>query len=74
MSDMIHSPAHYVSGGLECIDAIDAATSELVGPEAVYTANILKYLWRWKKKGGVESLRKARWYLDRLIARLESQA
>ena len=63
----INHPAHYCQGGIECIEAIKAATIGLVGMEAVCTANAIKYLWRWKRKNGTEDLRKARRYLDRLI-------
>ena len=68
MSDTVNHPAHYTAGGVECIDALQAATVGLEGIEAVCTANAIKYLWRWKRKGGVEDLRKARWYIDRLIS------
>jgi hypothetical protein len=71
MNDMVEHPAHYTSGGVECIDAIDSAVNGLNGAEAVYTAQVLKYIWRWKKKNGVEDLRKAQWYLNRLINKLE---
>lgn len=67
MSDNVNHPAHYTQGGIECIDAIEAAVSELSGIEAVCTGNAIKYLWRWKQKNGVEDLKKARWYLNRLI-------
>ena len=65
--DIINRPAHYTAGKVECIDAIEAATVNLKGIEAVCTANVIKYVWRWKLKGGVEDLRKAEWYLRRLI-------
>lgn len=68
MSDTVNHPPHYTAGGVECIDALTAATVGLEGIEAVCTANAIKYLWRWKRKNGVEDLRKARWYLDRLIS------
>ena len=68
--DVVNKPVHY-QGRVECIDAIEAATEGLAGIEAVCTANVLKYAWRWKKKNGVQDLRKARWYLDRLISALE---
>jgi hypothetical protein len=67
--DNVNHPAHYTRGGVECIDALAAATVDLVGIEAVCTANAIKYLWRWKVKGGVEDLLKARWYIDHLIAK-----
>lgn len=66
-NDPVNRPSHYTAGGVECIDAIDSAVSGLTGFEAVYTAQVLKYIWRWKRKNGVEDLQKARWYLDRLI-------
>ena len=46
---------------------IEAFTDDLVGMEAVCTANALKYICRWKKKNGVEDLKKAVWYLNKLI-------
>lgn len=61
----------YYRGNIECIDAIDQVTAGLSGPVAVYTANVIKYMWRWKDKNGVEDLKKAKWYLDRLIETLE---
>ena len=67
MSDKVNHPAHYTQGGIECIEALKAATVNLTGIEAVCTANAIKYLWRWKKKNGVEDLEKARWYIDKLI-------
>ncbi|OZI59018.1 hypothetical protein CAL27_18860 [Bordetella genomosp. 1] len=64
---MVDHPPHYTAGGVECIDALAAATADLSGIEAVCTANAIKYLWRWKRKNGVEDLRKARWYISRLL-------
>lgn len=71
MSDKVNHPAHYNQGAVECIDALEAATANLTGGEAFATASAIKYLWRWKQKGGAEDLKKARWYIDRLIAALE---
>lgn len=69
--DMINKPPHYNQSGIECIDAIAAATSGRKGIEAVCVANVIKYLWRYELKNGVEDVKKARWYLDRLIGELE---
>lgn len=66
MNDNVNHPAHYTQGGIECIDALKAATAGLEGIEAVCTANAIKYLWRWKRKNGVEDIDKAIWYLGRL--------
>jgi hypothetical protein len=59
------NPSHYKQGGIECIEAIKAATGD--GFVGYVWGNVLKYLWRWPKKGGVDDLKKARWYLGRLI-------
>lgn len=67
MADNVNHPAHYTAGGVECIDGLKAATVNLTGIYAVCTANAIKYLWRWKNKNGVEDLKKAKWYIDRLI-------
>ena len=70
-SDNVNHPAHYTQGGIECIDALAAATTNLQGLEAVCTANAIKYLWRWKYKNGVQDLKKAKWYINRLLKELE---
>ncbi len=69
--DLVNRPGHYTVGKVECIDALDSATLGLTGQEAYHIANVIKYCWRWKFKGGVEDLKKARWYLDRLIGVLK---
>lgn len=73
MSDNVNKPAHYNAGKVECIDALEAATIGLTGIEAVCTANAIKYLWRWKLKNGSEDLKKAKWYLDRLLNIVEGK-
>ena len=72
-TDQVTHPAHYTAGGVECIDAIAAAPTGREGMEAVCTANVLKYVWRWKMKGGKTDLEKAKWYLDRLLAEVSKQ-
>lgn len=72
MSDMVNHPAHYeTKSGLETIDVIKAFTEDLNGIEAVCTANVIKYICRWKKKNGIEDLKKAEWYLKYLIKSIE---
>lgn len=68
-NDIINSPSHYLNDrfDFETIDVIEAYTDGLEGIEAVCTGNALKYICRWHKKNGVEDLRKAAWYIDRLI-------
>lgn len=72
MPDMVNKPPHY-QGKVECIDALEAATHGLEGMEAVCTANAIKYLWRWKRKNGIEDLRKSHWYIERLIGKLDNE-
>ena len=61
------NPNHYKQGKVECIDCIESATSNLTGFEGFCTGNAIKYLYRWKQKGGVTDLEKARWYLNRML-------
>lgn len=64
--DEVNNPRHYTSGGIECIEAIEAALT----PEeyrGFLKGNILKYTWRERHKGGAQSLEKARWYLNRML-------
>lgn len=68
-AERVNHPAHYNAGGIECIDALEAATIGLEGIEAFCTANAIKYLWRWKRKNGEEDLQKAIWYINRIIDR-----
>ncbi len=71
IKDNVDHPSHYTQGSIECIDAIKEATKHLRGIEATDTGNILKYMWRWNNKNGLEDLRKARWYLNHLISHVE---
>ena len=66
MTDMVNHPSHYTQGGIECIDAIKAALGE-EQYEGYLRGACIKYLWRYKMKSGVESLKKSEWYLKRLI-------
>lgn len=66
MRDDVNNPEHYTRGGIECIDAIKSALT----PEefrGFLKGNILKYTWRERHKGGVQSLQKAQWYLNKLL-------
>jgi hypothetical protein len=67
MKDKVN-PSHYKQGKVECIDAIESATIGKKGLDAVCTANVIKYIWRCEQKGGVEDLKKAQWYLNKMIA------
>jgi hypothetical protein len=66
MSDPVNSPTHYTQGNMEVIEAIEGLNLDY------HEGTVLKYIARWKYKNGLEDLRKARWFIDRLIM-LEEQ-
>jgi hypothetical protein len=69
--DAVNSPAHYTSGGIECIDCIKAALGEnFIG---FLIGNVMKYIYRYKDKNGVEDLRKSMKYLEWAIQELENE-
>ena len=63
--DMVNQPPHYNQDKVECIDAIESATNS--GFEYYLQGVIIKYLWRYRYKGGKQDLEKAQWYLTKLI-------
>ena len=70
--DAVNSPMHYASGGIEAIEALEACMS----PEAFrgfLKGNVIKYVWRYENKNGLEDLRKAKWYLKALIFAMEME-
>ncbi len=71
MDDPVDKPLHYNQGDIECIDAIKASMST-EGYRGYLKGNVQKYTWRYEEKGLVEDLKKARWYLNRLIDSYES--
>ena len=70
---MVSHPDHYKSGKYEVIDIIDEFTKDLSGTEAVCTANAIKYILRWKKKNGIQDVKKAIWYLTHLVDKEEER-
>lgn len=67
MPDLINHPPHYNNhpSGVECIQITEHMNFNL--------GNTMKYIWRTDHKNGLEDLKKARWYIDREISRLEKQ-
>jgi len=65
-NDPVNNPSHYNTGGIECIDAMQAmlSTEEFIG---YLRGNGLKYRWRFRYKNGMEDLRKAEWYDKKLL-------
>lgn len=64
MIDSIKRPSHYIRGGLECIDVIKVVVQGLDPFEAYCIGNVIKYIWRWKQKNGLEDIQKAKRYLE----------
>ena len=65
-NNSVTHPSHYTEGDVECIDAIRASMS-LEQFTAYCKGNVMKYLWRWEKKAGLEDLRKAQVYLGWMV-------
>lgn len=64
--DPVNHPSHYETGKFECIEIME----EVFGTEAVKDfciCNAFKYLYRHKRKNGIEDLKKAVWYLNKVI-------
>lgn len=68
--DIVNKPSHYNSGSIECIDGIRAMLTdeEFIG---YLRGNSLKYRWRYPHKNGIEDLKKAEWYENKLLEVLE---
>lgn len=71
--DLVNSPDHYASGGIECIDAIEESMASYAF-HGYLKGNCQKYLWRYEaKENPIQDLQKCRWYLDKLIEALEKE-
>ena len=72
LEDIVNHPSHYTTGGIECIDGICAALTkeELRG---YLKGNIIKYVWRERNKAQLTDLRKAQWYLNRLVKEIQDE-
>jgi|9_EtaG_2_1085328.scaffolds.fasta_scaffold02526_5 hypothetical protein len=68
--DNVNSPSHYNQAGIECIDAIKASLGD--GYQDYCKGNVMKYLWRYKYKNGIEDLKKAQWYLNSMVESVEN--
>lgn len=64
--DPINHPKHYTNGSIECIDYL---IDQHFG---FFSSTVVKYITRYRTKNGVEDLKKAQWYLNRLIKELEA--
>lgn len=69
--DAVNHPSHYTqNGNIESIESIEASM-EPMEFQGYLKGNIQKYLWRYRDKNGLEDLKKARWYLNKLIEQYE---
>ena len=71
-TDNVNHPGHYCQGGIECIKAIEASMT----PEEFQgycKGNVMKYVWRFREKNGLEDLKKAQVYLGWMIESKEKQ-
>lgn len=66
--DSVNSPRHYNQGKFETIDVIEDIVED---GQSYLLGNVVKYISRYRFKNGVEDLKKAKWYLDRLIVKME---
>ena len=70
--DNVNHPSHYTFGKIEVMDYIEDKLSD-VECEGYFVGNIIKYVSRFRKKSGIEDLKKAQWYLNRLISNMEGK-
>ena len=68
LDDPVNSPTHYTQGEMEVITAIEGLGLDY------HQGNVVKYVSRYRYKNGIEDLRKAKWYIDRLIFIEEQRA
>jgi len=67
------NPSYYKRGKFETIDVILDVTKHLPGDEGYLVGNVIKYISRYDEKNGIEDLRKAKWYLNKLIELLKEK-
>ncbi len=68
MTDVVNHPPHYIRGGIEVIDVLEAFNL------GYCAGNAVKYLLRYQFKGkALEDLKKAQWYVNRLVTNTEKE-
>jgi hypothetical protein len=73
VEDVVNNPSHYNKGGIECIEAIEQSMTEEAF-KGYLKGNIQKYMWRYESKfKPSEDLKKAHWYLMKLIEVKEAE-
>lgn len=72
--DMVNHPPHYKSSPAKCYNCGERIECiEVVRHMPFNIGNAVKYLWRFEHKGGIEDLKKARWYIDDEIKKRERE-
>ena len=71
-NNAVKHPSHYCQGGIECIKVIEASMTP-EGFQDYCKGNVMKYIWRWREKNGLEDLKKAQVYLGWMIESKEKQ-
>ena len=71
--DLVNHPSHYETGKFECIEVMEEALGRDV-VKGFCIGNAFKYLYRAKRKNGLEDLKKAQWYLNRVISMEEEDS
>lgn len=71
--DLVNHPSHYETGKFECIEVMEEALGRDV-VKGFCIGNAFKYLYRAKRKNGLEDLKKAQWYLNRVISMEDEDA
>jgi hypothetical protein len=72
--DLVNNPPHYNSSPAKCSQCLHPIECiEVTRHMSFNLGNAVKYLWRWQNKGGLEDLKKARWYLEDAINELEKK-
>lgn len=66
MSDNVNHPSHYETGKFECIDVM-VETQGAKATKDFCVCNALKYIYRHKRKNGLEDIQKAIWYLNKAV-------
>lgn len=72
-NDIVNHPGHYETGKFECIEVMQ----EALGVDAVKNfcvCNAFKYIYRHKRKNGLEDIKKAKWYIDKLLELSEEES
>lgn len=74
MDEDVNHPTHYRHGQIECIDCIASIVNMYNGEDAYLAGAIVKYLYRANNKGYyTQDLRKAQWYMNRLVKNAEQR-